>query len=732
MIEDFQTLTSNRASTAPISETTENDFRDLAAAGAFSGARVASGDVTSHSAVVWADPTVAGSVLFEVSSDAGFSSIAASATTDASGSVPVHARVDGLAPGTDYFYRAIVPAGDVLVGTFSTAADGGYQGLSFGVSGDWRGGNTPYAGLKNAGDADLDFFVQLGDAIYADRPSPAFPGDQARTLDEFRLRYEETLTERGGANFLADLRSHVAQFATIDDHEVTDDFQGAAPAASDPRFGTTVGLINETALYRNGLQAFQDYQPIESRVWSGTGDATVDGRPDLYREQDYGQDATMILTDARSFRDQGLVAWNGKTSDAARFIGQSFTPGRTMLGDPQLERLEADLVQAQADGQLWKFVHVPEPIQNLGPAEASDRFEGYAAERTELLKFIKEEGISNVVFVTADIHGTVVNNLTYQEGPGGPQIALDAFEISTGSVAFSPAFGPSVIGLASRFGLLSSQQVDFYNSLPVADDADSALNDKDDFLKFVINSQLDAFGYDRVGLNDNLAQANGLVDATLLQGDYVAAHTFGWTRFDIDPGSHELTVTTYGIPTYNEADALANPEAIASRTPIVVSQFKVSPDQAFTGTSGNDELTGGAGDDAIDGGTGSDALKGGAGSDIITGSSGSDRLFGDAGRDTFEFAAVSDSQAGYLTRDVIKDFVVGEDKISLLPLAAGTGHSFQVVDDFTGLPGDILLQRFGTGDYTMVTIDVDGDLKGDMQINVFTGGALLAGSDFLV
>ncbi len=45
----------------------------------------------------------------------------------------------------------------------------------------------------------------------------------------------------------------------------------------------------------------------------------------------------------------------------------------------------------------------PEPIQNLGVLIAEDRFEGYAAERTQILKFINDQHIDNVVFVTADI-----------------------------------------------------------------------------------------------------------------------------------------------------------------------------------------------------------------------------------------------------------------------------------------------------------------------------------------
>ena len=113
------------------------------------------------------------------------------------------------------------------------------------------------------------------------------------------------------------------------------------------------------------------------------------------------------------------------------------TEDRTILGRVQLEELKQDLLAAKQAGITWKFIMVPEPIQNLGPGFAGDRFEGYAKERTEILKFINENQIDNVVFVAADIHGTVVNNLTYQEVPGREQIATNSFEISTGSVAFN-------------------------------------------------------------------------------------------------------------------------------------------------------------------------------------------------------------------------------------------------------------------------------------------------------
>ena len=240
-----------------------------------------------------------------------------------------------------------------------------------------------------------------------------------------------------------------------------------------------------------------------------------------------------------------------------------------MLGAKQLEDLQNDLITAQNTGVTWKFVMVPEPIQNLGVVFAQDRFEGYASERTALLRFIKDHDIRNVVFVTADLHGTLVNNLTYQELAFGPQIACDAFEIVTGPVAYDAPFGPTVVTLAAQLGLLSPGEVAFYNSLPVRNDADDIPNDKDDFLKLVVNRQVAPLGYDPIGLNGSS------IPARLEAGDYIAVHTYGWTEFDIDQATRGLRVTTYGIQAYTRAEMEAAPQSIMSREPAIVSQFSV-------------------------------------------------------------------------------------------------------------------------------------------------------------
>ena len=234
----------------------------------------------------------------------------------------------------------------------------------------------------------------------------------------------------------------------------------------------------------------------------------------------------------------------------------------------------------------WKFVALPEPIENYGIVAAADRYEGYAAERTQLLKFIDDNNIENVVFVSADVHGTTVNNLTYQV-PGlgglGPQLATSAFEITTGSVAFDAPFGPTVVDLAGALSLLTPAQVATYHSLPDAF--------KEAFFQGVINGQLDQFGYDHIGLADNLPQAQGQIAATLTAGTWTATNSFGWTEFTTDAATGDLTATTWGIAPYTAADATI--PAVVGETPAIVSQFTVQSGAAidFALSSGGSAMT---------------------------------------------------------------------------------------------------------------------------------------------
>jgi phosphodiesterase/alkaline phosphatase D-like protein len=239
-----------------------------------------------------------------------------------------------------------------------------------------------------------------------------------------------------------------------------------------------------------------------------------------------------------------------------------------MLGKAQLDAITRDLLQAQTDGITWKLVIMPEPIQNLGLVMAQDRYEGYAHERAALLKFINDNDITNVVFISADIHGTIVNDLAYQERPLGDSIPVKSFEITTGAVAFDAPFGPTVVDLGFNYGIFGQEQVDTYiNSTPEGREA---------FMEVVINAQAELLQYPLVGINPDSADT---VDAELLHGQWTATDSYGWTEFEIDAESQELHVTTYGIPPYTREEIFADPDGVLARVPEVLQEFIVRPVQ---------------------------------------------------------------------------------------------------------------------------------------------------------
>ncbi|MEE8576877.1 MAG: alkaline phosphatase D family protein [candidate division Zixibacteria bacterium] len=570
---------------------------------------VASGDVKQTSAVLWAHSTALGEITFEYSALDDFALIDGHETvTVLDINQPVKVEISELIPATQYYFRVTDAQNEAATGQFRTPWDIGISGgLRFGASGDWQQ-VPPFLSLKNVPERDLDFFIKLGDSIYADSETPALPGVvQARTLDDFRVKHGENLSARFGSSVMALLNASTPVLATIDDHEIVDNFAGGAvpgqsPDASDvdplepPLFTDAVDFVNETQVYQDAMQAFREYHPIRDELWDTPNDVSTHEKPKFYRKATYGSDATILVLDARSFRDAPLpvIADPFDVNQVEAFLAGTFTSGRTMLGIAQLECLKNDLLESQRDGITWKFVVIGEPIQNFGAINAEDRFEGYAAERTELLRFIHENAIQNMVFIAGDFHGTIVNNLAYQElrieGTDNSTVIdstpIDAFEVVTGPVAFFDGLlGPSTVNIAASAGVLSPFLKGFYDSLPVAPDTDSTVNDKDDFFKNLVNTQLEVVGYDPIGLNDNDANAEGLIDAELLQGDYLACHTFGWAEFDIAPETQELLVTVYGVDAYNETDLLTDPNSVINQVPRIVGQFIVHPNRTTAGDS---------------------------------------------------------------------------------------------------------------------------------------------------
>src|SRR5262249_21394967 len=149
-------------------------------------------------------------------------------------------------------------------------------------------------------------------------------------------------------------------------------------------------------------------------------DPRSDGTQKMYFAQQWGANSLFINVDDRTNRDIRLRNASGDDTGP-----RADNPGRTMLGKTELAWLEQQLLDAQAKDVVWKMVGVSSPIDQIGPiggalpgvAVGSDGGKswigGYRAERNTLLKFIADNHIDHVVFLSTDDHQLRVNELRY-------------------------------------------------------------------------------------------------------------------------------------------------------------------------------------------------------------------------------------------------------------------------------------------------------------------------------
>lgn len=381
---------------------------------------VASGEVTPRSAILWTRLASPGLVIAEVSSDPTFAGRIkrrfdqARSEDDGTVQVPVM-RLD---PQTTYYYRFVTPFGAVSeVGVFKTAPPPRVSApVRFVFTGDSDGTRIPGTDQRIFGDFKAldaarrdnpDFFVYLGDTIYADSEAGSALGiPPASDLNGFRAKYRENRQVPA----LRSLLASVSTYAIWDDHEVRDNFSGTT---ADPN------------LVAAGLKAFREYFPIQENPFSSKV---------LYRKFRWGQEAELFILDERMFRSQSVpdpCRTDAGTPDIAPTLGLGglppevtqlrlpfgipeltspdciaalTDPARTFLGKAQFYWLAASLALSDA---TFKFIVNGLPISELF-LMPYDRWEGYIAERTELLELIRSLPIKNVIFLTTDLHGNTV------------------------------------------------------------------------------------------------------------------------------------------------------------------------------------------------------------------------------------------------------------------------------------------------------------------------------------
>jgi len=178
---------------------------------------------------------------------------------------------------------------------------------------------------------------------------------------------------------------------------------------------------------------------------------------------------------------------------------------------------------------------------------------------------------------------------------------------------------------------------------------------------------------------------------------------------------------------------------IASAAGIAVNGNEVA--NTVTGGVGNDTINGGAGNDSLVGAAGNDSLVGGAGNDSITGGAGADTLTGGAGSDVYFYTATV-GESITATRDVITDFVKGQDRINLSGLDANTAtagdqaFTFRGTQAFTGA-AQVRMTYDAVNNLTVITGNTNAttttiELEIALQGNFTAGANILVATDFVL
>jgi alkaline phosphatase D len=392
---------------------------------------VAAGQITASSAVLWTRAPRAGRVRFAVfqassaASAARFQSVLAPKGDDQTTTV----GVDGLRPGTRYRYVFEQGGKRSPIGTFETApARAAIATVRFALSGDadatpgpdGQPGFNHFEVYGRMATERNDFNINLGDTIYSDSEVGGSP--VARTVPEKWAKYKLGLALPA----LRKLRASTGLYSHWDDHEFVNDF-------SLPE--------NGQAIYDAGVKAFLDYAPVTEGP-RGLG---------LYKTFRWGKNLELFFLDERSFRSAKAAAiCNGDPAPTApQAIRDGFAtlapalrnpvsplctatlndPNRTMLGAQQYAAFTKAI---KASTATWKVIVNEVPIQQYY-ALPYDRWEGYAAERERLLRFL-QANTQNVVFLTTDTHANLVNEVRYRTLGPAPE-SSGIWEAVTGPVA---------------------------------------------------------------------------------------------------------------------------------------------------------------------------------------------------------------------------------------------------------------------------------------------------------
>jgi alkaline phosphatase D len=118
--------------------------------------------------------------------------------------------------------------------------------------------------------------------------------------------------------------------------------------------------------------------------------------------------AELFLTDERQYRDPQPCADVQLTPCPA-----DLDPGRTFLGSKQKSWLKAAVPRSKARWNLFASETMMMALDSApGNHVNQDQWDGYSAERAEILSHFHATGVKNLVVLSGDLHTFLAGNLT--------------------------------------------------------------------------------------------------------------------------------------------------------------------------------------------------------------------------------------------------------------------------------------------------------------------------------
>jgi alkaline phosphatase D len=373
---------------------------------------VQTGDVTTHSAVLWARSSGPGRLVARVTSGGRVHELTggwAREDSDYTAKLPL----SGLAPGREYdvalhFESDDGASGEVAHSSFRTAAvhpartsfvwSGDSCGQGWGINPE-LGGLLGYRAMHAT---RPDFFVHAGDTIYADGPiqhEVSEPDGQvwrnlvteevskvAESLAEFRGRQRYTFMDDNVRAMYAE----VPVVAQWDDHETHNNWY-PGQILDDARYSER----RVDVLAARARRAWQEYMPIADPRAHRPGDGFAPAR--IYRKISRGPQLDVFCLDMRTFKDPNTPG---------------LEPERTsLLGQEQADWLVREVSASRA---TWKVISADLPLGLIvpdGPVNEESLSNkdsgaplGKELELAAVLSAFKRNGVKNVVWITADVH----------------------------------------------------------------------------------------------------------------------------------------------------------------------------------------------------------------------------------------------------------------------------------------------------------------------------------------